>query len=138
MRMNKQKAIRTALVGYLLASTFILSGAAFANSESSEEVSTVPSTIQSKKATSSVGPEIPTVESSKEGVPEAPTAKIEEPKHDLAYEDNRLWEETKDDSAVPAVVFEEKQLKRKFVSVEPFLLDRRFKKMNQVKPYSNH
>lgn len=110
MRVNKQKAVRTVLVGYLLASTFILSSVAFANTESSTEVSTVPSTTQSKKATSSVGPEIPTIASSKEDVPEVTASKIEEPKRELTYEDHQLLEEAKADSAVPTVVFEEKQL----------------------------
>ncbi|MDT2662675.1 hypothetical protein P7E02_22510 [Enterococcus hulanensis] len=110
MRLNKQKVFRTALVGYFLASTFILSGAAFANTEASEEVSTVPSTTQSEKAVSSSGPELPTLNSSKEDVPTASTPKVEEPKRELTYEDNRMLEEPKTDSPVPAVHFQEKQL----------------------------
>ena len=110
MRLNKQKVFRTALVGYFLASTFILSGAAFANTEASEEVSTVPSTTHSEKAVSSFGPELPTLNSSKEDVPTASTQKVEEPKRELTYEDNQMLEEPKADSPVPAVHFQEKQL----------------------------
>lgn len=110
MRLNKQKVFRTALVGYFLASTFILSGAAFANTEASEEVSTVPSTTQSEKAVSPSGPELPTLNSSKEDVPTASLPKVEEPKRELTYEDNRMLEEPKADSPVPAVHFQEKQL----------------------------
>ncbi|MBO0413118.1 hypothetical protein JZO81_18850 [Enterococcus hulanensis] len=110
MRLNKQKVFRTALVGYFLASTFILSGAAFANTEASEEVSTVPSTTQSEKAVSSSSPELPTLNSSKEDVPTASTLKVEEPKRELTYEDNQMLEEPKADSPVPAVHFQEKQL----------------------------
>lgn len=110
MRLNKQKVFRTALVGYFLASTFILSGAAFANTEASEEVSTVPSTTQSEKAVSSSGPELPTLNSSKEDVPTTSSPKVEEPKRELTYEDNRMLEEPKADSPVPAAHFQEKQL----------------------------
>ncbi|WP_137665682.1 hypothetical protein [Enterococcus hulanensis] len=113
MRLNKQKVFRTALMGYFLASTFILSGAAFANTEASEEVSTVPSTTQSEKAVSSSGPELPTLNSSKEDVPTASTQKVEEPKRELTYEDNQMLEEPKADSPVPAVHFQEKQLENR-------------------------
>ncbi|MGL9730813.1 hypothetical protein [Enterococcus sp. DIV0756] len=108
MKRTKKQVLSLITVGYLLLNTVVMSGAVFAKTVPSEEIKTTTSSSAPKESLSSTMPTIPapSTSSSEPIVSSEP----KEEKRVLTYEDNQLFEAVKADSAIPAVVFQNREL----------------------------
>ena len=116
MKRTKKQVLSLVTVGYLLVNTVVMSGAIFAETIPSEEVTTSTTSVPTKDTVSSSLPNIPApaISSYDPTVPSEP----EEEKRVLTYEDTQLLEAEKGDSAMPAVVFQTKGLKNGLLIIQ--------------------
>lgn len=105
MKRTKKQVLNLITVGYLLLNTMVMSGAVFADTVPSEEVKTT-TTTENSPTKESDSPSLPSIPDP------APTSSEVEPKEEkaLSFEDRQLLDEATNDSAIPAIVFQEKQL----------------------------